>query len=109
MFKDSLQSVPLYQRIYAVVRDIPPGQVATYGQVAKIVGRCAARVVGYAMAALPCDTDVPWHRVINGQGRISLRTSGNGSTEQRRLLEAEGVCFNHQGGVDFNEVGWFRQ
>lgn len=106
MFKDSLQNVPLYQRIYAVVRHIPPGQVATYGQVAKIVGGCTARGVGYAMAALPCDTDVPWHRVINGQGRISLRTSGDGSIEQRQLLEAEGVHFDRQGRVDFNEAGW---
>ncbi len=106
MSADTSKSVPLYQRIYAVVRDIPPGQVATYGQVARIVGRCAARVVGYAMAALPCDTDVPWHRVINGQGRISLRTSGDGSIEQRQLLEAEGVHFDRQGRVDFNEAGW---
>ena len=96
----------LYQRIYGVVRQIPRGQVATYGQVAKIVGRCAARVVGYAMAALPCDTDVPWHRVINRQGKISPRTSGDGSTEQRQLLEGEGVCFDRNGQVNLNEFGW---
>lgn len=58
------------------------------------------------MAAVPYDTDVPWHRVINRQGRISPRTSGNGSTRQRQLLEAEGIRFDHQGRVDFNEVGW---
>ena len=63
----------LYGRIYAVVHHIPPGQVATYGQIARMVGRCTARAVGYAMAALPCDTDVPWHRVINSQGKISPR------------------------------------
>ncbi len=96
----------LYQRIYAVVRQIPPGRVATYGQVAKIVGRCPARIVGYAMAALPCDTDVPWHRVINRHGRISPRTSGGGSTEQRQLLEIEGVRFDLQARVDLNEFGW---
>lgn len=104
-----LSNVPLYQRIYAVVRQIPPGRVATYGEVARIVGGCTARVVGYAMAALSYDTDVPWHRVLNRQGKISLRTSGNGSSDQRRLLEAEGVCFNQQGRVDFNEVGWLKK
>lgn len=96
----------LYGRIYAVVRYIPSGRVATYGQVAGIVGRCTARVVGYAMAALPSDTEVPWHRVINRQGRISPRTSGDGSREQRQLLEAEGVCFDRQGRVDFTKVAW---
>lgn len=98
--------VSLYRRIYAVVRHIPSGRVATYGQVAGIVGRCTARAVGYAMAALPWDTEVPWHRVINRQGRISPRTSGDGGTEQRQLLEAEGVCFDQQGRVDFAKVGW---
>ncbi|MFQ5988817.1 MAG: MGMT family protein [Candidatus Methylomirabilales bacterium] len=104
--RDPSKRSPLYQRIYVVVRQIPAGQVATYGQVGKVVGRCPARVVGYAMAALPCDTDVPWHRVINRQGKISPRTSGDGRTEQRQLLEAEGVCFDLQARVDLNEFGW---
>ena len=96
----------LYERIYAVVHHIPPGQVVTYGQIARIVGRCTARAVGYAMAALPGDTDVPWHRVINRHGKISPRSSGEGSARQRQLLEGEGVRFNHQGGVDLSVVGW---
>ena len=96
----------LYERIYAVVHHIPPGQVATYGQIARIVGRCTARAVGYAMAALPCDTDVPWHRVINSQGKISPRRSGEGSARQRQLLEGEGICFDQQGRMDLNVVGW---
>jgi methylated-DNA-protein-cysteine methyltransferase-like protein len=96
----------LYERIYAVVYHIPPGQVATYGQIARIVGRCTARAVGYAMAALPCDTDVPWHRVINSQGKISPRRSGEGSARQRQLLEGEGIHFDQQGRVDLNVVGW---
>lgn len=96
----------LYRRIYAVVRHIPSGRVATYGQVAAIVGQCTARMVGYAMAALSSDTEVPWHRVINRQGRISARAGGEGSTAQRRLLESEGVRFNQQGRVDFEKVAW---
>jgi len=58
------------------------------------------------MAALPCDTDVPWHRVINSQGKISPRSSGEGSARQRQLLEGEGIRFNQQGRVDLNVVGW---
>jgi methylated-DNA-protein-cysteine methyltransferase-like protein len=96
----------LYKRIYAVVRHIPSGHVATYGQIARIVGRCTARAVGYAMAALPCDTDVPWHRVINRHGKISPRSSGEGSARQRQRLEGERIHFDQQGRVDLNVVGW---
>jgi methylated-DNA-protein-cysteine methyltransferase-like protein len=64
-------------------------------------------MVGYAMAALPYNTDVPWQRVINRQGKVSPRAGGSGAARQRQLLEAEGVRFDgHKGCVDFNEVGW---
>ncbi|MBI1878703.1 MAG: MGMT family protein [Chloroflexi bacterium] len=97
----------MYERIYAVTRQIPAGRVATYGQISAIVGGCTARMVGYAMAALPNGTDVPWQRVINRQGKISLRGGGNGGALQRQLLEAEGVRFDPEtDSVDFNEVGW---
>lgn len=102
----SLKDAPLYERIYAVVRQIPPGRVATYGQIAAIVGGCTARMVGYAMAAVPFGSDVPWQRVINRQGKISLRTSGHGSARQRQLLEAEGIRFDVKERVDFEKVGW---
>ncbi len=102
----SLRDAPLYERIYAVVRQIPGGKVATYGQVAAIVGGCSARMVGYAMAALPYDTDVPWQRVINRMGKVSPRSGGSGSALQRQMLEAEGVRFDHDGRVDFAEAGW---
>ncbi len=102
-----LKDAPIYERIYAVVRRIPPGKVATYGQIALIVGGCTARMVGYAMAALPYDTDVPWQRVINRQGKISPRVGGESSAYQRQLLEAEGVGFDPKKHcVDFSEVGW---
>ena len=103
---ESLREAPTYERIYAVVRRIPPGRVATYGQVAAIVGGCTARMVGYAMAALPYGSDVPWQRVINRQGKISPRAAGDGTLRQRQLLEAEGVEFDQVGRIDFEEVGW---
>ncbi len=96
----------LYDRIYEVVRHIPPGRVATYGQIAAIVGRCTPRSVGYAMAAVPGRSDVPWHRVINSRGEISARREGGGEVQQRQLLEAEGVYFDALGRVDFYRVGW---
>ena len=102
----SLKNAPIYERIYAVVHQIPSGKVATYGQVAGIVGGCTARMVGYAMAALSFDTDVPWQRVINAQGKISPRSSGAGSAFQRQLLEAEGIVFDSQHRVDFDQVRW---
>lgn len=82
-----------YDEIYTQVRRIPSGKVATYGQIADLAGRPKhARQVGYALHALGDDSDVPWHRVINARGEISLR-SVDGKTIQRVLLEAEGVTF----------------
>ena len=95
----------LYPNIYKVVREIPPGRVATYGQVAAIAGSGSARTVGYAMAALKLE-DVPWQRVLNSQGRISVRADGGEDPHQRRLLTEEGVVFDRLGRVDFDRVGW---
>jgi len=85
---------------------IPPGKVATYGQIASYLDRCTARMVGFAMAALPEGSTVPWHRVINSKGMISMRASGDIDVMQRVLLEAEGVLFNDKGRVDLDEAGW---
>ena len=97
-----------YPRIYPVVRRIPRGRVATYGQVAKLArvpGQ--ARLVGYAMFALPRTTTVPWHRVINAQGRISVRGDGGGAAlRQRILLEREGVKFDARDHVSLKAFGW---
>ena len=84
-----------YPKIYAVVSRIPKGRVATYGQVAVLAGLPRqARLVGYAMHALPADSDVPWHRVVNAAGRISIRSDGLGHDElQAQLLAREGVRF----------------
>ena len=104
----SLNSTLRYEQIYHVVRQIPSGKIATYGQIAKIVDRCTARMVGYAMAALPPDTDVPWQRVINYRGEISIRSRGDGSLRQRHALEAEGVKFDKRGRVDLRKVRWVK-
>ena len=96
----------VYQRIYEIVRGIPRGKVATYGQIAKIVGRCTPRMVGYAMAALPQGADVPWHRVVNHKGEVSPRADGFGHDVQRALLEAEGVNFSPSGRIDLKTRQW---
>ncbi len=99
-------SASLYDRIYAVVRQIPAGHVATYGQVASIVGACTPRMVGYAMAAVPSGSDVPWQRVINSQGKISPRANRSDEDRQMEMLEDEGVCFDQKGKVNLDEVAW---
>jgi len=95
-----------YARVYAVVRRVPSGRVATYGQVARVAGLGNhARLVGYALAALPRGTTVPWHRIINARGTVSLRRSGESLT-QRMRLEREGVQFDARGRASFAKHGW---
>ena len=98
----------VYQQIYGVVRQVPRGRVTTYGQVAADAGLPGrARQVGYAMAALPDGTDVPWHRVINAKGEVSARAGGTAFAHiQRMLLEAEGVVFDGAGRVSLDRYGW---
>jgi methylated-DNA-protein-cysteine methyltransferase-like protein len=96
----------LYEEIWAAVRDIPPGRVATYKQIAWLLGLSTPRQVGYAMAALPDGSDVPWQRVINSRGEVSPRRCGAGHHEQRALLEAEGIVFDARGRVDLARFGW---
>ena len=93
--------------VHAVVRRIPSGRVATYGQVAALAGYPRqARQVGWIMAALPQGSDVPWQRVINAKGEVSPRTNGDGHLLQRLLLEAEGVAFDRRGRVDLRAHRW---
>jgi len=99
-------------RVWEVVRAIPPGRVASYGQIASLLPpppgmdpraylAFGPRWVGGAMAA--CPEDVPWQRVVNAQGKISLRA---GAERQRQLLESEGVHFDDRGWVDLHRYGW---
>lgn len=94
-------------RVYGVVRAVPRGRVVSYGGVAAILGRPrAARGVGRALSALPENSDVPWWRVINRNGEISIRSIAHGPALQRALLEAEGVVFQPNGRVDWRDFGW---
>lgn len=95
-------------RVYDVVRTVPFGRVTTYGDVASVLGSPrVARQVGYALAAIgPDDDDVPWHRVINAQGRISARGDVRRVDEQRDRLIAEGIAFDVNDRVDLAAVRW---
>lgn len=96
-----------HEAIYRVVRRIPRGRVATYGQVARLAGLPRqARRVGYALAALEGRDDVPWHRVVNAQGRVSPRSSGDSAHRQRELLEQEGVVFDERGRLSLETYRW---
>ena len=110
-----------YPRIYAVVRRIPVGRVATYGQVAELAGLPGhARQVGYALHAigrsrggsgsdpLEIAAEFPWHRVINARGEISVRSDPDSHAEpiQRILLEGEGVVFDLGGRTDLARFQW---
>jgi methylated-DNA-protein-cysteine methyltransferase related protein len=100
-------------QVWEIVRMIPPGRVFTYGQVATLIPppgipekdyrAWGARWVGGAMAA--CPEGVPWQRVINAQGKISLRP-GTGGARQRQLLEDEGVQFDQRERIDLARFGW---
>jgi len=97
----------VFTRLIAVVRRIPRGRVASYGQVASIAGLPRyARQVGYALHALPEGSPVPWHRVVNARGGISLRPWGGGAETQALRLGAEGVEFDARGRVPLARFGW---
>lgn len=98
-----------YDRIYAVVRQIPAGKVATYGQVAELAGLYGKpRLVGYALYRVDMATgNIPWHRVINARGEVSQSPQRHGSDYlQRAMLEAEGIRFNPRGQVSLADYRW---
>ena len=96
-----------YDRIYAIVRRIPAGRVATYGQVASLAGLPGqARQVGYALHATPDELELPWHRVINARGEISRRSDSQFEDIQQQLLAAEGVTPGANGRIDLKLFEW---
>ncbi len=100
-------STSFFEEVYRVVAMIPPGRVATYGQIAAYLGNPrGARTVGWALHSTPAGMDLPWHRVINAQGRIGGPPDGYRAREQRALLEAEGIVFGRGGRIDLKEYGW---
>ena len=97
---------PLYQQIHEIIRLIPRGKVATYGQIAEIVGGCTARMVGYAASTIPVDSEIPWQRVINYKGKISRRSGVYGELLQQELLEGEGIHFDKLGKTNLKYYRW---
>lgn len=95
-----------FERIYEVVKSIPKGKVATYGQVALLAGNPRwARVVGYALHINPDTAVIPCHRVVNREGRLAPGFAFGGDGVQRQLLEAEGVAFEADGRIDLEKYG----
>lgn len=97
----------VFEQIYAIVRKIPAGKVATYGMVAHLAGNPRwARVVGYALHVNPEPGVIPCHRVVNRTGELAPAFAFGGEGAQRQLLEQEGVCFREDGGVDLEKSLW---
>ena len=96
-----------FQRVYQVVKEIPRGKVATYGQIAELLNAPnSSRAVGYALHANPDQAHIPCHRVVNRFGEVSRAFAFGGINEQRRLLESEGVKFESDGRINLNQFQW---
>jgi len=96
-----------WRAVWRIVARIPRGRVATYGQVAALAGLPGhARQVGYALAALPDGSAVPWQRVVNARGEVSARRDFDGAPRQRLRLVEEGVVFGADGRIDLRRFGW---
>ena len=97
----------IYDTIFGVISRIPKGQVATYGQIAKIAGIPGhARQVGYALHRLPDGSNVPWHRVINAKGQVSLSPHDVSSSIQKSLLKKEGIRLSEKDRISLKKYGW---
>lgn len=100
---------PFFERVVVILRQVPPGRVVTYGAVAAMAGNArAARQVARVLHAVADKEGLPWHRVVNAQGRISLRP-GRGRELQRALLEEEGIEFDDGGAIDLQRFLWLAE
>ena len=92
-----------FEAVYELVKEIPVGQVASYGMIASLLNGVTARMVGYAMAATPPGQGIPWQRVINSAGKVSDRP---GADRQRQALVEEGIVFSESGKVHWQTAVW---
>jgi len=96
----------LFKTILNIIKQIPYGKVATYGQIATLAGTRNPRLVGFALAGQKEDTEVPWFRVINSKGKISFPEDSEGFKIQYSLLVNEGVIFDSNNRIDLKKYGW---
>jgi len=95
------------ETVFSFVKQIPKGKVATYGQIAALAGYPKhARQVGYLLAKSPSDQNLPWHRVVNAQGKVSDRRKHGYTDYQRLLLEEEGIEFGLHGRINLATCQW---
>jgi methylated-DNA-protein-cysteine methyltransferase related protein len=105
--RDQPDEPSIAERVWQVIALIPKGRVATYGQVAELAGlQGGARRVGNLLSHLPSGSKIPWHRVINASGGISLPEDSGGFSRQQRLLKKEGIAFNASGRVSLPRYRW---
>ena len=96
-----------FEEVYSLVKMIPEGKVATYGQIARLIGQPRkAKIVGWALHSNPYRGIVPCHRVVNRNGQLSGAFAFGGMEQQRKLLEAEGIGFNEDGTIDLGKHSW---
>lgn len=105
-----MEEMNTFEKIYEVVKDIPYGRVASYGQVAALAGnRRLARIVGYALHVNPNPETIPCYRVVTVKGEVSKAFAFGGENRQRELLEQEGVQFLTNGVVDMKQYQWEKE
>lgn len=96
-----------FEEVYGVVKKVPEGKVATYGQIARILGQPAkAKIVGWALYSNPSQSGIPCHRVVNRKGYLSGGGAFGGIGVQKELLEAEGIIFDESGTIDLDKYLW---
>ena len=107
--QDSIKMTPFTKAVIAWILKIPLGKVATYGQIARLAGKSgSARAVGWILNSCAESHDLPWQRVLNSQGRISLPKKSSAYLEQKRLLEKEGIEI-FKGALDLERYGWKKE
>jgi methylated-DNA-protein-cysteine methyltransferase-like protein len=107
MQKYTKNSMGFFDKVWRLVAHIPSGKVASYGQIAALLGNPrAARTVGWALHSTPAHLDIPWHRVINSKGRISTDCGEHSPDLQRRLLELEDIEFDTKDYIDMARFQW---